>query len=338
MAVAADDLAQLEQRRLATLRVSRSGGWVVALCLPLFLLPPLVMLWLGADLPRTGDDSTLRAQLQAWVFPNPTPWVIVAFFSPIGGIAWAVWYIRARILQPRNQYLASCKAAVFGAACRTHFPGITYDPAGGIGFHVLDRCGLFPFVSTVYRSEDRFSGTWGSTAVCFAEAVAQREVQRGLPGNRKTDHETYFRGLIFIADFNKHFHSITRLLPTTAESAPKDGETRVQLEDPAFDAVFVTWTTDQLDARYVLSPSLMSRLTALSARYPGMRALFQAERLLLLLPGDRDQFEPSMHVPVHAPESVAQFLTDARQCFDIVEALDLNTRIWSKGASREAVL
>jgi hypothetical protein len=222
------------------------------------------------------------------------------------------------------------KQRVYTAACRAHFPGLTYEPEGGMPWRVVDESGLFPFASDVYWSEDRFSGRWGATDVCFAEAVAQREERRGFGKERETVFVTYFRGIVFIADFNKHFHSTTRLLPRGEAGARAAGEARVVLEDPRFEAVFEAWSTDQNDARYVLSLSLMERLTALAERSPGLRARFHAEQLLLLLPSARDRFEPSLYRSAEDLGQIAEFSADVRACLGIVEALNLDTRIWTK--------
>jgi hypothetical protein len=119
-------------------------------------------------------------------------------------------------------------------------------------------------------------------------------------------------------------------LPKGAEHKAVAGESPAELEDPSFDAVFDTLTTDQIDVRYVLSPSLMERLTALAARFRGLRALFAGGHLLLLLPTYRDRFEPSLAEPADGTAQIDGFIADVRACLAVVEALDLNTRIWSK--------
>jgi len=135
---------------------------------------------------------------------------------------------------------------------------------------------------------------------------------------------------VFSADFHKDFRSTTRLLPKGADRNRLAVEDAAELEDPSFGAVFDTLTTDQVDVRYVLSPSLMERLTALAARFRGLRALFADGRLLLLLPTSRNRFEASLLERADDPRQIEAFIADAAACLGIVESLDLNTRIWSK--------
>jgi hypothetical protein len=93
---------------------------------------------------------------------------------------------------------------------------------------------------------------------------------------------------------------------------------------------FDVWATDQVDIRYILSPAMMERLSALVSRFPGLRARFCQGNLLLLLPGSRDRFEPSVLTRAQNREQIESFIADVRACLSVVDALNLNTRIWSK--------
>ena len=108
------------------------------------------------------------------------------------------------------------------------------------------------------------------------------------------------------------------------------GEEQATLEDPHFQAAFETWTTDQVDVRFILSTGMMSRLSALNRRFPGLRARFHHECLLLLLPSRRDRFEPSLYRRAGSQVQLAAFVDDVRACLSVVDDLNLNTRIWSK--------
>jgi len=328
IAAAAEGLEVQRRRAIAS-----SCGTILALiaCLPVAAAPLLGLSSASVELTPGVPEPALRA-LGLWLLDS-----IPA--GPLSGLlfAWcAAWLVGGAIafrrysLAPRAAYVREYKERVYTAACCAHFPGIHYEPEAGIPWRVIDESGLFPFASDVYWSEDRFSGRWGATDVCFAEAVAQREERRGFGKARETVSVTYFRGIVFIADFNKHFHSTTRLLPQGESGARTAGEARVELEDPRFTAVFEAWSTDQTDARYVLSLSLMERLTALAERHPGLRARFHAERLLLLLPSARDRFEPNLYRSAEDLGQVAQFSAEVSSCLEVVSALNLDTRIWTK--------
>jgi len=322
--------AELERRRRRTVAACWCTGLGLVACLPLLAAPFLFLAWLGMQPVPGSLGADLLPRARAWVKPHGD-WVgPIVFCWPIAGLLAMGWAYRRFAMRPRTAYLADYKRRVFTEACRQHFPDLTYEPAEGIHWRVLDESGLFPFASDVYRSEDRFSGRWGATEVCFAEAHAERKRRRLASEGFETVHEVYFRGVVFVADFHKHFHSTTRLLPRGEKAASVPGEERAHLEDPRFESAFETWTTDQVDVRFILSTSMISRLGALHRRFPGMRARFHDDRLLLLLPSTRDRFEPSLYRPARCRAQIGAFAEDVRACLSIVDALDLNTRIWSK--------
>jgi Protein of unknown function (DUF3137) len=323
-------IASLESRRR---RILQRATWTILILMasaPFGFGPFGFMLWLQEAV-LTGAAAELQRTLVDWTTPYLDRIGIVVSVVPVVWLLGAIFAVRSFILRPKYEYRAAFKEQVLTAVCAEHFPGIRYEPGEGISWRVLDESGLFPFVSDVYRSDDRFTGRSGATDVRFAEAHAQRVYKKGWGKNRETVYETIFRGIVFCADFPKHFASTTRLLPKGAPGGARGpGEEPAELEDPRFEATFSTWTTDQVDVRYVLSPGLMERLTALNARFPGMRARFEAGRMVLFLPDFRDRFEPSVLRPADSRAQLAEFVADVRSCLDVVDALNLNTRIWSK--------
>ncbi len=99
-----------------------------------------------------------------------------------------------------------------------------------------------------------------------------------------------------------------------------------------FEKAFVVSSTDQIEARYILSPSMMRRLLDLRARHDNeLHISFIANRIYLALPQHSDLFEPpSLRTPLTIG-AVRRIIADLQSVLCIVEELDLNTRIWSKG-------
>ncbi|MHC4575563.1 MAG: hypothetical protein ACYS76_15820, partial [Planctomycetota bacterium] len=65
-----------------------------------------------------------------------------------------------------------------------------------------------------YKGDDYVSGKVGATQIEFSELHAEYESGSGKNRSRRT----VFKGLFFIADFNKHFTCQTIVLPDTAEN------------------------------------------------------------------------------------------------------------------------
>ena len=109
----------------------------------------------------------------------------------------------------------------------------------------------------------------GKTSLEFSEVHAQH-VSTDSEGRRQTS--TVFKGLFLVADFNKSFKGKTFVLPDTAEKLfgsigsmlqswnAARGEL-IKMEDVAFEREFVVYGDDQIEARYILSTSLMERFS-----------------------------------------------------------------------------
>ena len=258
-----------------------------------------------------------------WILPAAAIWLFAGLF-----LLGRLFVRKAR--RPQWAYIRDYKSRVFKHLCDAHFPGLSFDPKGYVGYDEFDSTRLFPYTSDEYRSSDYFSGLAGKTNVSFAEVYAKRERKRFSDGSIETYLDEFFRGLVFIADFHKHFHSTTRLLPRGEKVARVRGQQPVTLEDPEFEETFATFSTDQVDARYVLSTSMALRFMELNRRFPGLRALFKDEKLVLALPSNRDRFEPSLYRRAASSRQVDEFVRDVQSLLRIVEELNLNTRIWSK--------
>jgi len=102
------------------------------------------------------------------------------------------------------------------------------------------------------------------------------------------------------------------------------------LEDPDFEREFDAFGDDEVEARYILTPALMARILALK-RPGGQVALsFLNGQVHVALGVARDLFEPSVFTRVSDARQVAGFLNDLRSILGIIEALNLNTRLWSR--------
>lgn len=320
------------QRRQAIWAFWRSL-FIALLCLPLCLLPLLLF--------RPHDEGvvalTLAQSLGQALALSPQAvsnlgmvlCLLIGLFVVVALVLLARYFVRNG-RQPGWDYADSYKAQVFAQVCELRYPSLRFHPHKGIPWKVLDESQLFAWVSDEYRSNDYFEGRIGQTDVRFAEATAKRERKRLHKGRLQTYLQTYFTGLVFEADFHKHFHSTTRIVPADEKVVKVRGQSRVTLEDPNFERLFVATSTDQVDARYVLSTSMVARIVDLHARCPGLRILLKHERMLLVLPSVRDRFEPRLYRKARCSRQIAEFVADVDAILAIVDALNLNTRIWSK--------
>jgi hypothetical protein len=216
-------------------------------------------------------------------------------------------------------------------------PGIAYEPDARVPRRHVEASGLFQESWNSEGGEDHVRGRIGATDFRFSELHLSRR--------QKKHTEVVFRGLFFVADFHKSFRGRTYLLPDRAERlfgtlgralqalSRLDGTELVELEDPDFEKRFVCYATDPIEARYLLSTSLMRRLLELSERASGaLRVSFVDESLYLALPLAGDLFAVPFGRGAVDAARVQAWARELLSVAGMVEELDLNTRIWSKGA------
>ncbi len=202
-----------------------------------------------------------------------------------------------------------------------------------------------------YRGEDLITGVVGKTDIRLSELqVEYKREYTNSKGHRHSEWVTIFRGLFISADFHKHFHGITLVLPDTEESwlggfgrwlqslsakiGNQPGEL-VKMEDPEFERLFKVFSTDQIEARYILTPSMMQRIVEFRKKTNApIRLSFIASRVFVAIPTYHDYFEPpSLFAPANKllePATIAAYFEELEFALAVVEELNLNTRIWAK--------
>ncbi|HEX2485767.1 MAG TPA: DUF3137 domain-containing protein [Myxococcota bacterium] len=253
-------------------------------------------------------------------------------------LAWlfAGWLV-LRTLRDVMRVRSAFKQEVLSRLFEFALPGVDYRPGSHVGAEHVEASGLFPESWNRDSGEDYVHGRLGETDFWFSELRLVRE-------GRKDRETLVFRGLFFIADFHKSFRGRTYLLPDVAErvlgvlgrslqALPRfDGTDLVELEDPDFEKRFVCHSTDPVEARYVLSTSLVQRILRLAERASGpLRVSFVDECMYLALPLSRDLLPAAFLAGSASEEALLGSVRELFSVVGLVEELGLNTRIWSKG-------
>lgn len=239
-------------------------------------------------------------------------------------------------------YKSEFKQRIIGRLVRFIEPALTYRPEHCITEDVFQQSDIFQHRIDRYDGEDYVSGKVGQTEITFSEVHAEYKTTSGSGKNRQTHWHTIFKGLFFIADFNKHFQGQTAVLPDTAEKLfGRFGQTLqsmapgrnqlIKLEDPEFERHFVVYGSDQIEARYILSPALMQRICDFKQKTNTELYLsFTGSKVYVAIPVTKNMFEPAYFSCVADFECIAEYYRDLIVAVGIVEDLNLNTRIWTK--------
>ena len=118
------------------------------------------------------------------------------------------------------------------------------------------------------------SGKADKTSFYFAEVHAEYKTETTTKNGTQTHWHNIFKGILFTADFNKNFNGVTVVRPKDFGSSMGawfsknlfsfGSKNLIQLENIDFEKTFVTYGADQVEARYILTPSMMERILALN--------------------------------------------------------------------------
>lgn len=263
-------------------------------------------------------------------------------------LAWAAFlalgaHFSSKFIDKRKSYERQFKTTFIAEMVKRLHPELTYNPKSEIDQSILFDLGLISEQPNFGQPEDQLKGMVGKTAVFICEMDAIRRIRKGRKGKK---YKRLFHGLYLQADFNKNFHGETYILPDNWEKSLGWLATKVQklntskgqlvnLENQDFENLFRVYSSDEIEARYILSPKLMERLvkmhvwlTSKSQSPVKIMIRFKDGAMHLAIDWNQDFFEVSFDKT--AQKSADSIRTELSFCTELVENLDLNTRIWSK--------
>lgn len=218
-------------------------------------------------------------------------------------------------------------------------PSLKYSPNKYIEESIFRKIDFFPSkIISKYSGDDYVEGTIGKTKIRFCDLNVEEKVNTG----KSSYDRPFFRGLFIMADFNKNFNGRTYCMPDINDRSYRRllifGEAKytsfgelVKLENIKFEKYFAVFSTDQIEARYILSTSLMERLVNLREKI--MREIyvcFADSSIYMAIPFNRDLFEPNILQKSIKYELLREYYEILYNTIGIVEELNLNTRIWTK--------
>lgn len=238
---------------------------------------------------------------------------------------------------------AEFKREIVTRVVRYFSPALRYSPSGGIDRAKFRRGELFKQGIDRYRAEDLVAGKLELTEFEVSEVHAEhRRTTRDSKGRTSTTWHSTFRGLYFVADFNKAFHGQTVVLPDSLEKVfgwlgqklqginLVRGEL-IKLEDVEFEKAFVVYGDDQVEARYILTPALMQRMLELRRKVGGrVYFSFTGSQVHVAIPSNKNHFEPRLSRSLMLDHSAEEYYQDLVLVTGIIEDMNLNTRIWTK--------
>ncbi len=249
------------------------------------------------------------------------------------------------------------KTQIFNRLIHFINPNFKYIMQGHISLPEFLEMGFFRNANYHLTGNDQIIGKHSGVPfqMCDLQATGQRKIHR-----ENESPDDVFDGQIFIAKFNKSFNGEVYIIPKKLDGKfiiPKkmkdnflmptqggnlmvssntglyldDLGQKVELEDPEFMKMFKVYATDQLEARYILSTSMMQRIKDMAkADAEGKFMIsFRNNRISIANNSHRNNFEISMFKSVEK-NKVVEFYEELCSNLKMIDDLKLNINIWKK--------
>lgn len=258
----------------------------------------------------------IGAALSIWVFGIPQLAILAvvaaAFIGGIGSL-------------PIMRLSGEAKAMLVEPLARSFDLDFAAKPGKVASISDHRRVGLLPSYDRS-KFEDRLTGRRGDVDFEFFEAHLEDRRTTTSNGRTRTRYVTVFRGQCLRLDFHKRFFGetlVTRDAGFFNRFGGRRGMDRARLEDPEFEKAFEVYTTDQVEARFLLTPDMMQALVDLERVFRGksLRCAFSGAEMFICVEG-ADLFEPgSLFTPLDNPERVRELLEDFAVVFKLIDTV-----------------
>lgn len=208
-------------------------------------------------------------------------------------------------------------------------------PSGNsLSLRSFQRFGILPS-GNQQSLNDHFYGKKEDVEIDIADALIKHKTEtRTKDGRTETSVKTLFQGPVFRFSYNRPLKGYVILVKDEGKIInflTKDmlrGE-RVTLENTEFESRFEIYATDQVEARYVLTPRFMERLLSLSyyIKEKSFGLAFSDDFAYLTLNTGSDWFEPgSLFTKLTDQRRVENLIEQLNFAFEVTNILNLTTK------------
>ncbi|RLA71385.1 MAG: Galanin [Epsilonproteobacteria bacterium] len=239
-----------------------------------------------------------------------------------------------------KDYIKSFKTEIIKRLIHAISENLSYMQFQHISQYHYKRSNIFKDRIDRYNGNDLVKGDFNDTLLQFSDLHSEY-VTKDSKGNKHW--HTTFKGLFITAEFNKHFDGKTIILPDQAEqmfgsliggwlqSNNFSQRELIKMDNPEFEKHFVVYGTDQIEARYLLTHSMMERLLNLHKRTKGnLYISFIGGQIYIAINNGHDHFEPTVFKSLLKYKLVMEYVNTLNLAIGIVEELKLNEKLWSK--------
>ncbi|MDD2383470.1 MAG: DUF3137 domain-containing protein [Sulfurospirillaceae bacterium] len=289
-----------------------------------------------AKLQKTAIILSLVGVMVFFILTRSFPLTFLQAFALVGTLLFLIYMFIYRHLS--SGYRLLFKEEVIAKIVQFIDPSLLYQANKHISEKEYTTSELFSENFDRLSGNDLVQGTINGVNLKFSDL----HVEKQMKDKEGREHwESIFQGLFFIVDFNKHFTYKTVVLPEIASNTfgilgewiqefNKSHGELVKLDNPAFEKLFVVYG-NQIESRYILSPSMMERILDFKAKTGKVLSIsFIPSKMYLCVDYKKDLFEPILTQSLLDFAPIKEYFKLLSLILGIVEAFKLDEKIWSK--------
>lgn len=179
-----------------------------------------------------------------------------------------------------------------------------------------------------YKCDDYISGKYNGLDMEIQELDLKY-----VTGSGKNRREVQiFQGVLVVSSCNKKFNGSTVIKTDSGilnAVISVEGMQRVKLEDPVFERLFEVYSTDQIEARYLLTTAFMDRLVKIACKSKNftLTCSFENGRIHFAFTSSKDWFEIPIHKPVTDIRNYQAILLELASILSVADALRLDENL-----------
>jgi hypothetical protein len=247
----------------------------------------------------------------------------ILFFMGIAGGFISLW-----VCMPRFEFRKIAKLSIVSEIA--NFFGLEYSPEKQIETDDFRSSKLFTSFTSC-SSEDNFTGkleglNFSLTEVNLSKKQNKSSIEIFNGEIVEIEMLKNFNGHTVLSEENQHLNISTSIFSKKTDSEFE----QVNLEDPEFERIYKVYSTDQIEARYLLTTSFMERVLNLKKILgnPKIKISFLNKNILIAISSYRNLFEPKgVSHSVYDLSDIYKFLEEINEYKKLIQTLKLNQNL-----------
>jgi len=188
--------------------------------------------------------------------------------------------------------------------------------------------------------DDYVSGEIEGVKIEFSDSKAQT---KSIDKDKKVKYSTYFKGFFIKSSFNRSFQGKTFVLPETSlstfgsffgnwiQSMKTNKGELVKMDNDQFEREFVVYSSDQVEARYILTPIMMERLLDFKKKsiHP-IYISFIDDCIHIIIDNNKNNFEATLFRSILDYDIAFEYILNIHLASSLINNLKLNEKLWGE--------